>query len=157
MTLCVCSLIHEMSFYTVYKPDTTGNLNQSKRQQSCRFFFFPYFSIVVTLRLLGWALRRIQKIDEMSARARSEPTRVIAGNLECGWVHPEEDVERTMRDDSGNYHHYCGRPYGQFFKWVARANQEDVEASRVEASVSSSPPMKVSRHQNGKSLLSCGH
>lgn len=80
---------------------------------------------------------RSQKIDKTSARARAWAKRVTPYDLECGWVHLGEDVERTMRDDSGDYHSYYGWPHGHFGTWVARTNQEGMEAIHVDTSVSS--------------------
>lgn len=74
----------------------------------------------------------------MSARARGEATRVIPDELGCEWVHREEDVERTMHETSGDYHAFYGWPHGQFSTWVARANPNGLEESRIEASMSSS-------------------
>lgn len=43
----------------------------------------------------------------MSADAR----RVIPDYLECGWMLPEEDAERTLPDDKRDYHPIYGWPH----------------------------------------------
>lgn len=73
--------------------------------------------------------------NETSARVRVKGTSVIPDDLECGWVRPEEHVERTMRDESGDYHPYYGLLHGKFGAWVARANHEGGEASLSRALV----------------------
>lgn len=66
------------------------------------------------------------KIDEPSASMRSDAIRVISDDLEHGWVHSEGNVERTLRDDSRDYHPTNGWPHSKLHALLAAAVGQDL-------------------------------
>lgn len=45
---------------------------------------------------------------------RTDTTWVIPDELEPGWIHPEGDVERKLRDDKRDYHRIYGWLHSKF-------------------------------------------
>lgn len=50
-------------------------------------------------------------------------------DLEYAWVHVEEDVESTSRDDTQDYHHRYGWNHSQLHAWVRAAGAYNVMAT----------------------------
>lgn len=58
------------------------------------------------------------KIDDSSTPMCADATRILSDDLECCWVHLEEDVEKTPRDDTRDYHRSYGQPHSQINGWA---------------------------------------
>lgn len=59
-------------------------------------------------------------------------------DLECGWLHPDEDVERTLLDDTRDYHPIYGWPHAQFHAWATVAGAQNPVAGDDDVSGPSS-------------------
>lgn len=57
---------------------------------------------------------RRHKIYASSGRKRADETWIILDDLKCGWVHPEEDFERTLPGDKSDDHLFYRWPHPSF-------------------------------------------
>lgn len=84
------------------------------------------------------------KVYDASNRIRADATRIVSDDLECGWVEQEEDVERTLCEDTRDYYVSYWWRHSQFHAWATVASiQSPVMGDNVAAGLSSVVPRET--------------
>lgn len=73
----------------------------------------------------------------------ADGTRIIPDYRECGWFHHEEDVDRTLRDDTRDYHPIYWWPQFQIYSWASAAYAQNPVTGYEEVPGPSSPVPSV--------------